>query len=160
MASPTQWTWVWVNSRSWWWTGRPGMLQSTGPQRIRHDWATELNWTELTASLELSLRAIWGAASWATVLILPQIKLNSKLSSCASILVDTSILVWEIPWTEEFSSYSLWGHKRVRHDLATKQQQHVKCYVIWRQSRQDKNDVERKIAYLNRVIWEGSDTLK
>ena len=43
MALPTQWTWVWVNSRSWWWTGRPGMLQSVGSQRVRHDWATELN---------------------------------------------------------------------------------------------------------------------
>ena len=46
MASPTQWTWVWVNSRSWWWTGRPGVLQSMGSQRVRHNWATELNWTE------------------------------------------------------------------------------------------------------------------
>ena len=44
MASPTQWTWVWVDSRIWWWTGRPGMLQSMGLQRVRHDWATELNW--------------------------------------------------------------------------------------------------------------------
>ena len=43
MASPTQWTWVWVNSGSWWWTGRPGVLQSMGLQRVRHDWATELN---------------------------------------------------------------------------------------------------------------------
>ena len=41
----TQWTWVWASSRSWWWTGRPGMLQSMGLQRVRHDWATELNWT-------------------------------------------------------------------------------------------------------------------
>ena len=47
MASPTQWTWVWVNSRSWWRTGRPGMLQSMGSQRVGHDWVTELNWTEL-----------------------------------------------------------------------------------------------------------------
>ena len=47
MASPTQWTWVWINSRSWWWTGRPGVLQFMGSQRVRHDWATELNWTEL-----------------------------------------------------------------------------------------------------------------
>ena len=45
MASLTQWTWVWVNSRSWWWTGRPGVLQSMGLQRVRHDWVTELNWT-------------------------------------------------------------------------------------------------------------------
>ena len=46
MASPTQWTWVWVNSSSWWWTGRPGMLEFMGSQRVGHDWATELNWTE------------------------------------------------------------------------------------------------------------------
>ena len=42
MASLTQWAWVWVNSRNWWWTGRPGMLQSMGSQRVRHDWVTEL----------------------------------------------------------------------------------------------------------------------
>ena len=47
MASPTQWTWVWVNSRSWWWTGRPGTAQSMRLQRVGHDWATELNWTEV-----------------------------------------------------------------------------------------------------------------
>ena len=45
MASPTRLTWVWVNSGSWWWTGRPGRLQSMGSQRVGHDWATELNWT-------------------------------------------------------------------------------------------------------------------
>ena len=44
MASPTRWTWVWVNSRSWWWTGRPGVLRFMGLQRVGHDWATELNW--------------------------------------------------------------------------------------------------------------------
>ena len=44
MASPTQWTWVWVNSGSWWWTGKPGVLQSMGWQRVGHDWVTELNW--------------------------------------------------------------------------------------------------------------------
>ena len=49
MASPTQWTWVWVNSRSWWWTGRPGVLWFMGWQRVGHDWGTELNWTELMA---------------------------------------------------------------------------------------------------------------
>ena len=42
MASPTQWTWVCVNSGSWWWTGRPGVLQSMGLQRVEHDWVTEL----------------------------------------------------------------------------------------------------------------------
>ena len=45
MASPTQWTWVWVNSESWWWTGWPGVLWFMGSQRVRHDRVTELNWT-------------------------------------------------------------------------------------------------------------------
>jgi len=44
MASPTQWRWVWVNSRSWWWTGRPGVLWSMRLQRVGHDWATALNY--------------------------------------------------------------------------------------------------------------------
>ena len=43
MASPTWWIWVWVNSGSWWWTGRPGVLQSMGLQRVGHNWVTELN---------------------------------------------------------------------------------------------------------------------
>ena len=47
MASLTQWTWVWVNSRSWWWTARPGVLQFMGSQRVGHDWVTEPNWAEL-----------------------------------------------------------------------------------------------------------------
>ena len=44
MASLTLGTWVWASSRSWWWTGKPDVLQSVGLQRVRHDWATELNW--------------------------------------------------------------------------------------------------------------------
>ena len=68
MASPTQWTWVWVNSRSWWWTGRPGVLQFMGSHRVGHDWATELNWTELNLRkypgmdlevADLGLRLLW-----------------------------------------------------------------------------------------------------
>ena len=47
MASPTWWTWVWVKSGSWWWTERPGMLWFIGLQRVRHDWAIELDWIHL-----------------------------------------------------------------------------------------------------------------
>ena len=47
MVSPTQWTWVRVSSGRWWCTGRPGMLQSMGSQRVAHDWATELNWKSI-----------------------------------------------------------------------------------------------------------------
>ena len=59
MASLTWWTWVWVNSGSWWWTERPGVLRFTGSQRVGHDWATELNWTE-----QLLWRSSWGTNSW------------------------------------------------------------------------------------------------
>ena len=62
MVSLTRWTWVWVNSRSWWWTGRPGVLWFMGSQRVGHDWATELNWTEMkvkTNLLTVSLGKAW-----------------------------------------------------------------------------------------------------
>ena len=51
MASLTRWTWVWVDSGSWWWTGRPGVLWFMGSQRVGHDWVSELNWNELNLML-------------------------------------------------------------------------------------------------------------
>ena len=50
MASPTRWTWVWVGSRNCWWAEMPGVLQSMGLQRVRYEWATELNWISLLSS--------------------------------------------------------------------------------------------------------------
>ena len=47
MAWLTRWTWVWVNSASWWWTGRPGVLQFMGLQRGGHDWVTDLIWSDI-----------------------------------------------------------------------------------------------------------------
>ena len=58
LASPTRWTWVWVNSGSWWWTGMPGVLQFMGLQRVGYDWATELNWTETITALLISYTSI------------------------------------------------------------------------------------------------------
>ena len=57
-ASSTRWTWVWVDSGSWWWTGRPGVLLFMGSQRIRHNWATKLRIMNTTA-----LRKSWKPAS-------------------------------------------------------------------------------------------------
>ena len=57
----TRWTWVWVNSGSWWWTGRPGVLWSMGSQRVGHDWATELNWVGETCIL--SHKKEWSIAA-------------------------------------------------------------------------------------------------
>ena len=48
VASLIQWTLVWAGFGSWWWTGRPGMLKSAGSQRVGHNWATDLNWTDVS----------------------------------------------------------------------------------------------------------------
>ena len=59
MASPTLWTWVWASSRSWWWTGKPNVLQFMGSQSVGHYWATELNWdTQEVAS------SLWPQSRW------------------------------------------------------------------------------------------------
>ena len=60
MTSLTQWIRVWVKSRSWWWTGRPGMLEFMESQRVGHNWVTELNWTDAPVSLsrDIKLRII------------------------------------------------------------------------------------------------------
>ena len=80
MASLTRCTWVWVNSRSWWWTGKPGVLQFLGLQRVRDDWATELNWTQLNGlvvfatffnfSLNLTIRSSWSVPQSAPGIVL------------------------------------------------------------------------------------------
>ena len=54
MASPTRWTWIWVNSRTLWWTGRPGVLWFMESQRVGLNWVTELNWTEVKPQPQLS----------------------------------------------------------------------------------------------------------
>ena len=79
MASLTQWSWVWVNSGSWWWTGRPGVLWFMGSQTVRRDWVTELNWMWIdliaarippkkqTGNLVLCWSAYKGLKIWTTV---------------------------------------------------------------------------------------------
>ena len=62
-ASLTRWPWVWVNSGSWWWTGRPGVLWFMGSQRVGHDWATELNWTEPNMMNGSALWRLWDVNS-------------------------------------------------------------------------------------------------
>ena len=70
LVSLTWWTWVWVNSRSWWRTGRTGVLCFMGLQRIGHDWVTELNWMSHCYFLCVHL-------SWAFALFLPLIIKNN-----------------------------------------------------------------------------------
>ena len=70
MASLTSWTWVWANFGSWWWTGKPGVLQSMGSQSVGHNWTAELNWRvyPICASLQL--------------IKLPSPDLEYQMSSC------------------------------------------------------------------------------
>ena len=63
MASLTWWTWVWASCSSWWWTGKPGMLQSMGSQRIRHNWATELNIYEALLCIKYHSRCLTNISS-------------------------------------------------------------------------------------------------
>jgi len=63
MASLTRWAWVWVNSGSWWWTGRPGVLRFMGLQRIGHDWATDVIWmlfSIVAAPIDTSTNTVGG----------------------------------------------------------------------------------------------------
>jgi len=102
MISLTQWTWVCVNSRSWWWTGRPGMLQSMGSQRVGHDWTTVLNWTEpdylsLLLNFAMQETRVW-FLGW-------EDPLEKEMAT------QSNILAWRIPWTEETGSLHSWGCK-------------------------------------------------
>ena len=110
MASPTQWTWVWVNSGSWWWTGKPGMLQSMGSQRVRHDWATQLNWSNILACCLLNSYAEPVGAS-----------LVSQLVKNLPAMQRTKCDPWvgKIPWRKKWlptpvflpGEFSPWGGK-------------------------------------------------
>ena len=73
MASWTQWTWVWANCGSWWWTGKPGVLQSVGLQRVRHDWATLCGGWVISdiQCISLSTGAVW--IKWESRSVLPSV---------------------------------------------------------------------------------------
>ena len=118
MASLTRWTWVWVNSGSWWWTGSPGVLRFVGLQRVGHDWATELNWTEFckgfpgssTVNNLPAMQKTWvPSLGWEDLL-------EKKMATHSSI-------AWNMPGIEESCRLQSMGSQRVRHDWATKQQQ-------------------------------------
>ena len=92
MASLTRWTWVWVNSGSCWWTGRPGILWFMGSQRVGHDWATELNWSN-PEGIYVSLQTLF---SWeqnkSTVVVVIQ-SLSHVQYSCLENSMDRG--VWQ-----------------------------------------------------------------
>ena len=125
MASPTRCTWVWVNSGSWWWTGRPGVLRFMGSQRVRHDWVTELNWTSGSDGKESACNVgdPGSIPGWEDPL-----ENGMATQSC--------ILAWRIPWTEEPGGLQSRGSQRVEHNWVTKPQHYHYLYTsfVFRQT--------------------------
>ena len=97
MASLTRWTWVWVNSRSWWWTGRPGVLWFMGSQRVRNDWATDLLWSEVSLRSLSFTRSQEDRKVWMFFLLF--------LSALRHIPGNCCISTDELPWLCGSSSY-------------------------------------------------------
>ena len=112
MASPTQWhhklDGVWRSFRSWWWTGKPGVLQSMRLQRVKHDWVTEPNWNETSPSHQDVIRII----RWQNL-----VPLGSKAEKAMA--THSSTLAWKIPWTEEPGRLQSMWSLRVGNDWAT-----------------------------------------
>ena len=102
MASLTRWRWVWVNSGSWWWTGRPGVLQFMGSQRVGYNWATELNWTDSPLNLLqycfCSMPSLWLRDMWDPSSVI-RVRAPSPHWKAKSYLLDhqgsPSILFWK-----------------------------------------------------------------
>ena len=101
MTSLTQWTWVWVNSGCWWWTWKPGVLQSMGWQRVRCDWETELNWTWCLRGVPTDTSGKEPLPANAGDLIYGVLSLGQENPLEEEIATHSSILAWRIPWTEE-----------------------------------------------------------
>ena len=91
MASPTWWTWVWASLVSWWWTGKPGVLQAMGSQRVRHDWEAELCWEKIySAPLKVKVKVL--VAESHLILCWPMD--CSLTGSCAHGIFQARILEW------------------------------------------------------------------
>ena len=96
MASPAWWTWLWVDSGSWWWTGRPGVLRCMGSQRVGHDWATELNWTDTVRGFSIvSVIFFWNPLAFSV--IQRMLAIWSLVPLCMYVL--SHILLFATSWT-------------------------------------------------------------
>ena len=126
MASLTQWTWVWVSSGSWWWPGKPGVLQSMGLQRVGHNWATELNWSEIQKGFIFSFciqmyplkhfpggSTVWNSPAVQETWIQSQGQEDPLEKEMAT---HSNILAWRISRTEEPDGLQSIGLQRVGHN--------------------------------------------
>ena len=110
MASLTGWTWVWVSSRSWWWTGKLGMLQSMGSQRVRHSSATELNWWNTLRHLRQVLEKVFRQNSSLGKLyhiVTVQLYWLTKLPTVYSLFLLLSFMSFSFPCFSLFLPFTL-----------------------------------------------------
>ena len=141
VASPTRWTWVWVDSGSWWWTGRPGVLRFMGSQRVGPDWATELNWccckwnclvSLSDGSLSAYRNSFWspGCAGLCCCVGLPLVVVGrgSPWLLCGLFVVASRLMAWALGH-EAFSGCGGTSLAARRHmeSFRTRHQTHVLC---------------------------------
>ena len=113
MASPTRWTWVWVSSGSWWWTGKPGVLQFMVLQRVRHDWATELpDWTDSQINKYL-LKTTRSVVRWSWRNLRKQTYRKRKITWRRKWQPTPIFLPREFHGQRSLVGCSLWGHKEL-----------------------------------------------
>ena len=112
MVSPSWWTWVWASPRTWWWTGKLGVLQSMGLQTIGHNWAIELDWTkECTQVFQVALVVKDPPLPMQEMQVQSLGREDSLKEGTA---IHSSILAWRIPWTEEPGGLQSMGLQKVR----------------------------------------------
>ena len=134
MASPTQWIWIWANSWRYWRTGKPGVLQSMGSQKVRHDLATEQyiighqnhsslnNFILCKTRLSTRLRTSLGVQMVKHLSTMRETRVRSLGREDPlekEMAIHFSTIAWKIPWTEELGKLQCMGSQRVGHDWAT-----------------------------------------
>ena len=132
MASRTRWTRVWVNSGIWWWTGRPGVLRFMGSQRVGHDWATELNWTE-SFKISKIVPTSWLLPSWITNAPghLQPLSLDfiSLLDHSLAILDCLFNYMWNLVWI--ILKYVLCHDEKCKNDLHSPHKMLLETSPLW-----------------------------
>ena len=142
MASPTWWTWVWASSRHWWWTGKPDVLQSKRSQKVRHYWATQLNWTECSTFTASSFR-IWNSSTGIPspplalfVVMLPKALLTSHCRMSRWVIIPSwlsglwrsflySSSVYQRPDSSKLLAMCFWNENRVQMEKGWQEEEEV-----------------------------------
>ena len=145
MASLTQWTWVWVNSRSWWWTWRPGVLQFMRSQRVGHDWAIELNWTaphQAPLSMGFFRQKYWSGLQFPPPrdLLNPEIKPPGRFFTWGAtretcflyVGIVTLYILWLfVNWLQARLNWASWGHRLYWAILIGSFQSSILLQLLW-----------------------------